>query len=336
MKNAKIIFILFVSISFCSCTGKKITDPLPSWNDGSTKKAIIEFVENATTEGHKNFIQQEDRIATFDNDGTLWSEVPIAEVSFINNQLKQALARNPALMRKEPFRTITRDGEKALAKLKMKDIITIMTTALSGTTEEEFASQARTFLQTAQHPKYRVPYQNLTYKPMMELVSYLQHEGFKVYICSGGDVAFMRVIAPEIYNIPVENVIGSYFVDKTVERAGKLVIMRTAKLITTNDQAEKPVNILQRIGRRPVFAAGNVRNGGDIEHLRYSSEGTLPSLQLMINHDDADREAAYAEPNNASLIAAKKFNWHVVSIKSDWKQIFNNLDTTGLTKLSKK
>ncbi|MBS1972081.1 MAG: haloacid dehalogenase-like hydrolase [Bdellovibrionales bacterium] len=329
-------YFFFVLILILGCSKDRAVDPLPSWNESVTKKAIIEFVKNSTEEGSKGFIQPEDRIATFDNDGTLWSEVPTVEVSFINSQLKQALARNPALMKKEPFRTVTRYGEKALTKLKMKDIIIIMTTALSGMTEDEFASQTRTFLQTAQHPKYRVPYQNLTYKPMTELVSYLQQRGFKVYICSGGDVAFMRVIAPEIYNIPPENVIGAYFADKAVDRAGKLVIMRTPKLITTNDQAEKPVNILQRIGRRPVFAAGNVRSGGDIEHLRYSSEGSLPSLQLMINHDDADREAAYSEPNNASLIAAKKFNWHVVSMKEDWKQIFNNLDTTNLTRVSKK
>lgn len=330
----KTILVLVLTTTLAGCT-KKIIDPLPSWNEGPTKSSIIEFVENATNERNKNFIQPEDRIATFDNDGTLWSEVPTVEVAFINSQLKQALARKPSLMKKEPFRSVVRGGEAAVAKLKMTDIITLMTTALSGMTEDEFASQSRTFLQTNEHPKYRVPYQNMTFKPMTELVGYLQKAGFKVYICSGGDVTFMRVIAPEIYNIPPENVIGAYFADKTVERAGKLVLLRTPKLISTNDMAEKPVNIAQRIGRRPVFAAGNVRSGGDIEHLRYSSEGPLPSLQLMINHDDADREAAYGEANNASIIAAKKFNWHIVSIKNDWKQIFNDNANKGLTRVSK-
>jgi len=309
-------------------------DPLPSWNEGATKSAILDFVKNATHEGSKGFIQLEDRIATFDNDGTLWSEVPTVEVAFINSQLKKTLATNTALRNKRPFNIVMKEGEAALTKLTMSDIITLMTTALAGMSEDEFAAQSKSFLETAQHPKYRVPYQNLTFKPMTELVTYLQENGFQVYVCSGGDKAFMRVIAPQIYGIAPENVIGAYFADKTVEKNGKLIVMRTPKLITTNDKDEKPANIVQFIGRRPVFAAGNVRNGGDIEHLRYSSEGPLPSLQLLVNHDDADREAAYAEPKGESLAAAKKFNWHVVSVKNDWKQVFQNLTQDGLSKVS--
>lgn len=333
--NKTLLALLFIFI-IVGCS-KSPLDPLPSWNEGATKKAIVDFVHNATQEGNKGFIQPEDRIATFDNDGTMWSETPTVEIEFIKSQLKKKMTTNPGLMKQEPFKSLTKGDEAALLKLKISDILKIMATAMTGMSEDEFADQALTFYKTAVHPRYRVPYQNLTYKPMTELVTYLQKAGFQIYICSGGDVALMRAVTPMIYGIPPEHVIGAYFVDKAVEKGDRLVLMRTPKLATTNDMAEKPVNILQRIGRRPVFAAGNVRTGGDIDHLRYSGEGALPSLQLMINHDDADREAAYAEKNGASLAAAKKFNWFVVSIKNDWKQIFSDssLETTKISQAAK-
>ncbi|MNJ96863.1 haloacid dehalogenase-like hydrolase [compost metagenome] len=299
------------------------SDPLPSWKEGDVKQSILKFVSDVTTAGGPRFVKVADRIATFDNDGTLWSEVPTVEVEFTKMRLKEVLDTNPALKNREPYKSLLAKGKAAIPMLTQEQILDIMSTTHSGMTEEEFARETTEFFAKARHPKLKVPYTQTTYKPMLELMSYLRNNDFKVFISSGGDLSFMRVVANNIYGVPPENTIGSFFKDKTIERNGKLEIERTAQLEMINDKEGKPVGIVRHIGKRPIFSAGNVRSGGDVEHLRYSSEGKGPSLQLMINHDDAVREAAYQEKDNRSLNAAKKYKWKVVSMKNDWREIYS-------------
>lgn len=314
--------IAFVIIVFCALTCWGASDPLPSWNDSKVKEAIVKFVTDVTTKGNSHYVEPENRIATFDNDGTLWCEVPTVEVEFAKRRLHEVLEHEPTLKNKEPYYSLLTKGKAAIPTLSQKEILEIVAKALAGMSEETFEKEAKDFFATAKHPKMQVPYSQTAYQPMLELLAYLKDSGFKNFISSGGDIAFMRIVTEDMYGIPPERIIGSFFVDKTMDKNGKLEIFRTSTLGLMNDKDNKPVGIVRHIGRRPIFSAGNVRNGGDIAHLRYSSEGSGETLQLMINHDDADREAAYQEKDNASLNAAKKFGWQVVSMKKDWKQIF--------------
>ncbi|WP_413583187.1 HAD family hydrolase [Bdellovibrio sp. HCB288] len=297
-------------------------DPLPSWNEGNLKKEIISFVNDVTKENGSRYVRPEDRIATFDNDGTLWSEVPTIELEFTKYRIKEIIAANPALKKQEPYKSLLAKAAGADVKLTQKQILDIVARTHSGMSEEEFGKQVREFFKEARHPKLQVPYTQAVYQPMLELLAYLRENNFQIFISSGGEIAFMRQVAPEIYGVPTQNIIGSFFVDKTEEKNGRLQIMRTAQLGLLNDKGGKPVGIIRHIGKRPIISVGNERNGGDIEHLRFSSENPLPNFQIMVNHDDADREAAYSEKDNASLNASKKFGFKVLSMKNDWKQIF--------------
>jgi hypothetical protein len=189
-------------------------------------------------------------------------------------------------------------------------------------TQEEFDTEARHFFETGIHPTFNIPYTQLAYQPMRELITYLQKNDFQTWICSGGGIDFVRLISESMYGISPQQVIGSSLKKQFIEKEGQFVLWRTDKLNSFNDKAEKPVNIDLHIGQRPILAAGNVRNGGDIAILSYSQGGNQNSLQLLINHDDAEREFAYAEADNASLKAAQKNDWQVISMKKDWKRIF--------------
>jgi phosphoserine phosphatase len=297
-------------------------DVLPTWKDGENKQAIIKFVEKVIDKKSPEYVKPEDRIATFDNDGTLWSEVPTVEVEFTKMRLKEMIQKDPKLAQKEPYKSLVMH-KKSPPKLNQKEMMEVFATTHAGMNENEFAQSVKGFFQQAKHPKLNVPYTQTAYKPMLELISYLKENEFSVFICSGGDTSFMRVVATEIYGIPSQNIIGTSLKDKTVEKDGKLSVIRTDKLDLLNDKEGKPVGINRQIGKRPIFAAGNVRSGGDIDHLRYSKEGALPSLQLMINHDDAKRESAYNEKDNQSLNMAKKYGWKIISIKDDWGDVFS-------------
>lgn len=297
-------------------------DQLPSWNEGPAKKAILEFVSKVTNEKGPDYVQPADRIATFDNDGTLWTEVPTVEAEFTKVQLAKLLKKNPELKKKEPYKTILSKSKTHIADLSKEQIMEIMARTHSGMTEEEFASEVKEFFNTARHPKLDVPYTRTTYKPMQELLDYLRGHQFKIFISSGGDTSFMRVVATQIYGIPSENIIGTSFEDKLVQKDGKIEVMRTGKFDLLNDRENKPVGIYQHIGKRPIMSVGNVRNGGDVEHLQFSSENEKLNLQLLINHDDAAREAAYSEKDGKSLKAAATYGFEVVSIKKDWKEIY--------------
>jgi phosphoserine phosphatase len=298
-------------------------DPLPSWNDGGVKQAIVEFVSRVTTTDSPDFVPVADRIATFDNDGTLWAEQPTYnQVLFVSARVKDLAANDPSLRQKQPFKAILENDMAYLSQLGEADVMELLAATHSNMTQAQFEAEVRSFYQTAIHPTLQVPITQVTYKPMRELLNYLRANGFQTWICSGGGIDFMRVITERIYGIPPQQVIGSSLKKKFTDKAGASVIWRLPEAARVNDKAGKPIGIDLHIGKRPVFAAGNVKSGGDIAMLTYSQGRPGASFQLMINHDDAQREFAYQEPDNASLNAAQANGWQVVSIQKDWKTVF--------------
>jgi len=326
--------LLFISIAAFCCNPPKPTeepapientiasDPLPSWKDGKTKTAIINFVERVTKEGSTDFIPTVDRIATFDNDGTLWAEQPVIQGLFAFMRAKQMVEKDPALAKTQPFKAIVEGDQQYLNSMDMKMLVGLVMATHTGMNEEEFEKEAQQFFDVAKHPTLGVPLAQLVYKPQTELLQYLRDNGFRTFICSGGSVEFMRVISEQYYGIPDEQVIGSRFKYSYDEINN--VIKREGALGSLDDKQEKPVNIQYHVGKRPVFACGNERAGGDIYMLRFSQGNKYPSFQLLINHDDEQREFLYQEKDSISLKWAKKYNWNVVSMKNDWNEVFVN------------
>jgi hypothetical protein len=295
-------------------------DPLPSWNDGPVKQSILSFVKKVTDSSGKDYIPVADRIATFDNDGTLWCEEPTVQIMFAMEQIKKMVEANPALAKKEPFKAVLehdkeyfkKGGEEALAKL--------VALTHTGTTEDAFEARVKEFTTNIKIPPRNVGLRQITYQPQLELLHYLRANGFTTYICTGGTIEFVRCISSDLYGIPKSQVIGTTFKYAFVDSNRTLV--RKPEIALINDKGGKPVGIQQHIGQRPVLACGNERSGGDIQMLMYSQSSTYPSLQLLVNHDDAAREAAYQEPDSASLKAAAANGWQVISMQKDWKTIF--------------
>jgi phosphoserine phosphatase len=298
-------------------------DPLPSWNDGPVKKAIIDFVARVTKPGGADFVPVEDRIAAFDNDGTLWVEKPLPnEVFFVLTRLREMAAKDPSLKERQPFKAALEGDAAYFHEAGAKAVLELLLATHTGMTQEQFAGEARRFIETERHPKLNRPYTALVYQPMIELLAYLRANQFQTWLCSGGTIDFMRVFALKTYGIPPEQVIGSEFKRESRREGDRLVIWRAPEIDAINDKDGKPVGIDRQVGERPIFVAGNVFSGGDIAMMEYSKGRAGPSFQLLINHDDAGREFAYAEKGNFSLDAAKKFGFAVVNIKSDWKTIF--------------
>lgn len=310
-----IIFLLVPFLLFAQ------TDPLPSWSEGALKTAIINFVKDVSTEGSDKFVPAEDRIATFDNDGTLWAEQPLVQELFMFFRTREMVAKNPALKAKQPFKAVVENDMATLKKMKESDLIKFFVATQTGMTESEYTKSATAFFESAKTPSGKSISQ-LIYQPQVELLNYLRANGFKTYICSGGSVEFMRVISQKFYGIPPEQVIGTQFKYVYKDSAGVNDIMRQPGLHSFNDKQEKPVNIQYFIGKRPIFACGNEGGGGDIYMLRFSQGNSYPSFQMLVNHDDKEREFYYQEKDNKSLNWAKKYNWHVISMKNDWKQVF--------------
>lgn len=297
-------YILFLLILTIGCSHQKVTnDPLPSWNDVAIKKSIIDYVQKVTDRESKDFVPVEDRIATFDNDGTLWAEHPPVQIIY-------ALARAQEMGLKH----------KPLQKMNEKEIMELVAKTHTGMTTDEFTEEVKEFFEEEKHPKLKVPYKKIIYQPQLELLSYLKENGFKVFISSGGTIDFMRAISEEYYGIPSEQVIGTSFKYHYDQVQNTMRI--EPKADNTNDKITKTYGIQKNIGKRPIFASGNVGNGGDVYMLRYSQGGRYPSYQLLINHDDADREFSYGEKDNTSLNSARQYKWNVLSIKQDWKQVF--------------
>ena len=307
-------------------------DPLPSWNDTAPKKAIVAFVEKVTKEGSPDFVPVPERIATFDNDGTLWCEQPLpVQLYFALDRVKALAPQHPEWKTKEPFASLLKgDLNTALAGGDHALLELIMATH-AGMTTQEFEQIVKDWIATAKHPKYKKPYTELVYQPMLELLAYLRENGFKNFIVSGGGIEFMRPWTEQVYGIPSEQVVGSSIKTKFEMRDGKPVLVRLPELNFNDDKGDKPVGINQHIGRRPIAAFGNSR--GDKEMLEYTQGGRRARFMLLVLHDDAAREYAYGPAQGlpdvklgaftqAVYDEAQKEGWTVVSMKDDWKQVF--------------
>jgi len=301
-------------------------DPLPSWNEGSAKKSIVEFVQRVTKQGGPDFIPPAERIATFDNDGCLWSEKPLYfQLLFAMDRVKQLAPENPEWKEKQPFKAVLEDDHKALAAAGEKGILELLMASHANMTTDEFSKVVEHWLATARHPRFKRPYSELVFQPMLELLAYLRANGFKTYIVSGGGIDFVRVFAEQVYGIPPEQVIGSSIKTKFELRSGKPVIVRLPEIDFIDDKAGKPVGIPKFIGRRPIAAFGN--SDGDLQMLQWTTAGSGARFGLLVHHTDADREWAYDRESHVgqldqALVEAKKQGWTVVDMKSDWKRIY--------------
>jgi hypothetical protein len=302
-------------------------DPLPSWNEGQLKLAITHFVTRVTTKGSPDFVPAEQRIATFDNDGTLWAEQPVVQLEFVAYQIMKMAPQHPEWKNQNPYKAVLEGDKDYLINDYInnhgKGLHELVLATHAGMTVQEFDKMVLEFLNDARHPKFRQSYSNTAYQPMLELLKYLRDNGFKTYLSSGGGIDFMRVFAMDTYGIVPENVIGSFAINSFEQVDGEWKMIKGTKNIFMHDGMTKPVGIDLHIGRIPIFVAGNVRSGGDIGQLTYSQTNELPNFQLLINHDDDVREFVYTEKDNASLDAAISGGWNVVSIKNDWGKVFS-------------
>jgi phosphoglycolate phosphatase-like HAD superfamily hydrolase len=306
---------------------------LPSWNDGPAKQAIVDFVRVTTEKGSPNFVAPEERIATFDQDGTLWVEHPMySQVVYCLDRVPDVVAKKPELKNVEPFKTILSGDREAMAKFTMKDLEKILAATLSGMSVDEFNVEVRKWLETARDPRWNRPYTELVYQPMLEVLRYLRDIGYKTYIVTGGGQDFVRVYSERVYGIPPEQVVGTMGGTKLgFDKIGKAFLTKEPKLLLNDDHAGKPEGIHLMIGRRPYAAFGN--SVGDQQMLEWTGSGDGARLMMLLLHDDAKREYAYgpAQGLPASKVGtftpalydeAKKKGWPVISMKNDWKRIF--------------
>lgn len=309
------------------------TDPLPSWNSGAAKTAITDFVARVTTPGAPDFVPMEERIAVFDNDGTLWTEYPVPfEVAFVFDEVKAMAATRPEWKNKQPFKAVNENDPKALAAQGHKGVIELVLATHTGMTTDAFERRVGSWLATARHPRFKRPTLELIYRPMVEVLQFLRTNGFKTFIVSGGGSAFMRVFAEKAYGIPPEQVVGSLFKVKYEVQDNKPVLTILPEVIFFDDKAGKPVAIQQLIGRRPIMAFGN--SDGDYEMLQYTTAGSGPRFGLIVHHTDAEREYAYdrkaaiAGKLDKGLDDAAKYKWILADMKTDWKTVFPDGATT--------
>lgn len=301
-------------------------DPLPSWNDSASRRAIVAFVEKVTTEGSPSFVPAPERIASFDNDGTLWAEQPMYfQGLFLMDRVKALAPQHPEWKTKEPFASLLKGDLKAVAAGGEKGLLALVAATHTGMTSEEFDQTVSDWIATAKHPTTGKPFTAMVYQPMLELLSYLRGNGFKTFIVSGGGVDFMRPWVEKVYGIPPEQVIGSSLGLKYELRDGKPVLLKTAQLVLNDDKDGKPVGIQRHIGRRPVMAFGN--SDGDFQMLEWTSAGPGPRFGAFVHHDDSKREYAYDRDSKIGRLArgldeAGARGWTVISMKSDWQQVF--------------
>ena len=309
------------------------TSHLASWNDGPAKEAIIDFARATTDHSSPKFVPPEERIATFDQDGTLWVEHPMyTQVVYCLDRVPVVAAQKPELKNIEPFKTVLSGNQEAIAKLSMRDLETILAATLSGMSVADFQAEAKKWLETARHPRWDRPYTELVYQPMLEVLRYLRDNAYKTYIVTGGAQDFVRIYAEKVYGIPPERVVGtaegtSYGYDKS----GRPFLTKDPKLLLNDNNAGKPEGIHLMIGQRPYAAFGN--STGDRQMLEYTGAGDGARLMMLVLHDDAQREYAYGPAlglpdtnvgtfTQALYDEAKKDDWTVISMKNDWKRIF--------------
>jgi hypothetical protein len=299
---------------------------LPSWNDTPTKAAIMSFVEKVTQDGSPDFVMPADRVAVFDNDGTLWSEQPMyTQLAFIIDRVKAMAPDHPEWKAKEPFKSLLAGDAKGVAASGQKGLLELVAATHAGMTTEAFEATVTDWLKAARHPKFNRPYLECVYQPQIELLQYLRDHGFKTFIVSGGGIDFMRPWTHEVYGIPPDQVVGSSIKAKYEVRDGEPVIVKLPEIDFIDDKAGKPVGIHKFIGKRPILAFGN--SDGDFEMLEYVTTGSGARLGLILHHDDAEREAAYDRESHVGKLTrgldeAQARGWVLVSMKSDWAIVF--------------
>lgn len=301
-------------------------DPLPSWNDGATKQAIISYVNDVTNPQSANFIAVPDRIATFDNDGTLWTEQPVYfQLFFALDRVKAMAPEHPEWKTKQPFKAVLENNMDELMKQGEKGLLQLVMTTHSGMTTDEFEQTVKDWITTAQHPVKKKLYTELVFQPMLELIDYLQANQFKTFIVSGGGIEFMRPWVEDVYNIPKDQVVGTNFKTQYDYNNGNPVLKRLPEIDHINDKEGKPVGINRYIGRKPVFAAGN--SDGDLQMMQWSDANSLKNFQLYIHHTDSVREWAYDRKSHIgtfdkALDEATEKGWTIASMATDWKVIY--------------
>jgi len=307
-------------------------DPLPSWNDGPAKQAIIAFVKTTTDKSNPKFVLPEDRIATFDQDGTTWVEHPIyTQLRFALDRVATLAPQHPEWKETEPFKSVLGGDREAMSKFSEKDWMEIVAVTHSGMGTEDFVALVKPWIATAKAPRFDRPYTDLVYQPMLEVMKYLREKGFRVYIVTGGGQEFVRVYSDQVYGVPPEQVVGSSIVTRYDISSGKPILMREPKPFFVDDGPGKAIGINMFIGKRPYAAFGN--SNGDQQMLEWTQAGDGARLMMLVHHDDADREYAYGPAgglpdthvgtfSDALMAEANKNGWVVISMKNDWKRIF--------------
>jgi haloacid dehalogenase-like hydrolase len=348
LRFAPLVMLRFHRLGICLCTGAVLGvwllapirsaycegDPLPSWNDSPSKRAISDFVKTTTTKGSPRFVPLADRIAEFDQDGTLWVEHPVyTQIVYCLDKVPALVKAKPELKDREPFKTVISGNRRDIAKLSMRDFVDIAIATQSGMTPEQFTTDVKRWLATARHPRWKRPYTELVYQPMLEVLQYLRNYGYKTFIATGGSAGFVRVYSESVYGIPPEQVAGTeQAFDYGYDQEGQPTLIRAPKLLLDNLDAGKVENFWLLYGRRPHIAFGN-SSSDDQQILEYTKAGEGARLPLLIMHDDATREYAYGPAqglpdtdvgtlSQALYDEAKKQGWTIVSMKNDWKRIF--------------
>jgi len=307
-------------------------DPLPSWNDGPAKQAILAFVKATTEKSSPKYVEPNDRIATFDQDGTLWTEHPLyGQAMFALDRLGKMAPQHPEWKEKDPFKSVLAGDREAMSKFTESDWMEILGVTHAGMSTEEFVALVREWITTAKAPRFNRLYTDLVYQPMLEVMRYLRENGFRTYIVTGGGQEFVRVYSEQVYGVPPEQVVGSSIVTTYKDEGDKPVLMREPKVFLIDDGPGKAVGINLFIGKRPQAAFGN--SGGDQQMLEWTQAGDGARLMMLVHHDDGDREYAYGPGgglpdthvgtfSDALMAEAKKSGWIVISMKNDWKTIF--------------
>ena len=337
-KTNFIIALVFCALIAVSCKNEttvttadenqktEVTDPLPSWNEGDTKNAIMTYVGEVTSEGSPNFIPIADRIATFDNDGNLWSEQPLYfQFIFAIERVKVMAPDHPEWKTTQPYQSVLEDDMKKLMSYGEHGLLKTVMATHANNTVEEFEQIVKDWLATAKHPRFKRGYSEMVYQPMLELLAYLRANDFKTFIVSGGGIEFMRPWVEGVYGIPKDQVVGSSVKTEFVMEDGVPKIKRLAELDFIDDKAGKPLGINKFIGRKPVFASGN--SDGDLQMLQYTDSNTYPSFQLYLHHTDEEREWAYDRESSIGrldkgLDEANAKGWTVIDMKNDWNTIY--------------
>lgn len=324
------VFLLVSALAMGGCATQPVmptaADPLSSWNPGTSRNAIISFVEAVTDPSSPDFVPLADRIAVFDNDGTLWSEQPLYfQLFFALDKVREMAARHPEWANEQPFKAVLENDMQALMAQGEAGLLPLMMATHAGMTTEEFSRSVADWLDTARHPRFDQPFDQLIYQPMLELLDFLREHGFQTWIVSGGGIDFIRAFSEQAYGIPPQQVVGSSVVKRFEMRDGGPVIVREPTISFIDDKEGKPVAIHHHIGKRPIAAFGN--SDGDLQMLQWTAAGDGPSLQVFIRHTDAEREWAYDRDSHigrldAGMDEAFAYDWLVVDMQQDWSLMY--------------